>query len=136
LVKILKLGIAGIAAGMLLASCGGGGTSGGGGGGGGCSSATGAASSGTTAAQTVKINSDPNTIGRFDPKTVNVKVGDSVEWDWVDSSAQHSVTADDCSFDSGLQSAGAKFTVTFSKAGDFKYHCSIHSQMTADVNVS
>lgn len=131
--KVWKFAMLAPAFALLLSACGGGGTAGGGGGGGGCTQK--GAASGATAAQTVKIDSDPNTIGKYDPQTVNVKVGDSVEWDWVDSSAQHSVTADDSSFESCLQSAGTKFTVTFSSAGDFKYHCQIHSGMTGDIKV-
>jgi plastocyanin len=130
-VSVWKIVIVVAASALVLTGCGGstgdnGGTS--------CNPTGGA--SGATAAQTVKINSDPNTVGRFDPGTVSVKVGDSVEWDWVDNSAQHSVTADDNTFDSCLLGAGSKFAATFSKAGDFKYHCTIHSGMTGDVKVS
>jgi plastocyanin len=124
--------LAGSAA-LVLTGCGGGG--GGGGGGGSACNSTGGAS-GATAAQTVTVNPDPNTVGRYDPQTVSVKTGGSVEWDWKDTSINHSVTADDGTFDSCLQNAGAKFTVTFSKAGDFKYHCTIHAQMIGEVKVS
>lgn len=90
-----------------------------------------------TAAQTVKINSDPTNVGAYAPATVSVKKGDSVEWDWVDNSAKHSVTSDDnTTFDSCLQSSGSKFVVTFNTTGDIKYHCSIHSGMVGDVKVS
>ncbi len=130
--SVWKLAVVAAGAALVLTACGGG--SGGTSGGGGSCNPTGGAS-GATAAQTVKINPDPNTVGRYDPQTVNVKVGESVEWDWVDNSAQHSVSADDSSFESCLQSSGSKFTVTFSKAGDFKYHCQIHAQMTGDVKV-
>jgi plastocyanin len=114
----------------------------------GCGGGDGTSSSGTSAcsqtggtttgsgSQVVKLNSDPNTIGRYDPATLNLKVGDTVEFDWVDSSSRHSVSADDGSFESCLQSSGYKFVVTFSKAGDFKYHCQIHAQMLGDVKVS
>lgn len=117
---------------LMLAACGG--SSNGTSGNSGCNQ-TGGSSSGASATQTVKVVPDPNTVGKFDPATINVKTGDTVEWDFQDSSSQHSVTADDSSFDSCLQSSGAKFVVTFSKAGDFKYHCSIHAQMIADVKV-
>ena len=129
--SVWRIAIIAVGAAFILAGCGGSGSDNGGQG---CNPTGGA--SGATAAQTVKLNSDPNTVGRFDPGTVNVKAGDSVEWDWVDNSAQHSVTADDNTFDSCLQGAGSKFTVTFSKAGDFKYHCTIHSGMTGDIKVS
>jgi plastocyanin len=130
-VSVWKIAIIAVGSAFVLAACGGSSSYNGGTG---CNQTGGA--SGATAAQTVKINSDPNTVGRYDPAAVNVKVGDSVEWDWVDNSAQHSVTADDNTFDSCLQGAGSKFTVTFSKAGDVKYHCTIHSGMTGDVKVS
>jgi plastocyanin len=90
-----------------------------------------------TAAQTVKVVADPNTVGTYDPKSVSVKAGESVEWDFQDQGAQHSVTSDDnTTFDSCLLSAGGKFLATFSTAGDFKYHCTIHSQMVGDIKVS
>jgi plastocyanin len=118
---------------LVLAACG---SSSGGGGGNTACSPKGGSTSGT-GSQVVKINSDPSTVGRYDPPTVTVTKGQSVEWDWVDNAAQHSVTSDDnTTFDSGLCSAGAKFVVTFNTAGDFKYHCTIHAAMTGDVKVS
>jgi plastocyanin len=90
-----------------------------------------------TATQIVKLNPDPNTVGRYDPQSVSVTTGQSVEWDWVDNGSQHSVTSDDnTTFDSCLQGAGAKFIVTFNTAGDFKYHCQIHAAMTGEIKVS
>lgn len=117
----------------MLAACGGGaGTTADNGG-----SCTAKGAGSGTAAQTVKINSDPTNVGAYAPATVTVKKGDSVEWDWVDTGAQHSVTSDDnTTFDSCLQGAGSKFVVTFNTAGDVKYHCTIHSGMVGDVKVS
>jgi len=90
-----------------------------------------------TASQVVKINPDPNTIGKYEPSTVSVTKGQTVEWDWIDNGAQHSVTSEDTTtFDSGLCGAGTKFFVTFNNAGDFKYHCTIHAAMIGDVKVS
>jgi plastocyanin len=117
---------------LVLAACG---SSSGGGGDSGCTPKGGSTSG--TGSQVVKLNPDTNTIGRYDPSTVTVTKGQTVEWDWVDNSAQHSVTSDDnTTFDSGLCSAGAKFVVTFNTAGDFKYHCQIHAQMLGVVKVS
>jgi len=124
------MAIGSVATALLLASCGG---SSGDNGGQSCSP-TGGSTSGT-ATQTVKIVSDPNTIGKYEPANVSLKVGDTVAWDFQDNSAQHSVTADDSSFDSCLENSGAKFMVTFSKAGDFKYHCQIHAQMLGEIKV-
>ena len=127
---VWKMAIGSVATALLLVSCGG---SSGDNGGQSCSP-TGGSTSGT-ATQTVKVVSDPNTIGKYEPANVSLKVGDTVAWDFQDNSAQHSVTADDSSFDSCLENSGAKFMVTFSKAGDFKYHCQIHAQMLGEIKV-
>jgi plastocyanin len=131
-VSVWKLAIVAVGTTLVLAGCGS--TSSDNGGGQGCST-TGGSSSGT-GTTTVKIVSDPNTIGKFDPSSVSVSTGQSVEWDFQDSTTTHSVTSDTTGvFDSCLQNSGAKFVVTFTTAGDFKYHCTIHSQMTGDVKV-
>jgi plastocyanin len=127
------MAIAAAGSALVLAACG---STGGNNGGSASCSPQGGATSGTGTA-TVKIVSDPNTIGKFDPSSVSIKTGATVEWDFQDNSTNHSVTSDDTGvFDSCLQTAGAKFVVTFSTAGDFKYHCTIHAQMTGDVKVS
>ncbi len=125
-----------VAAGIALAvpSCGG--SSSETGGGGGCTNPVGAASGNVTAAQTVKVVTDPTTVGRFDPSPVSIKPGDSVTWDFQDQSVSHTVTADNGSFDSCLQAAGFKFTVTFSTAGTYSYKCTVHAGMIGDVKVS
>jgi plastocyanin len=131
-VSVWKMAIAAVGTTLLLAACGG---SSSGDGAGACAPKGGTTSG--TASQVVKINPDPSTVGKFDPGTLTVSKGQTVEWDWIDSGAQHSVTSDDnTTFDSGLCSAGAKFFVTFNTAGDFKYHCTIHAAMTGDVKVS
>jgi plastocyanin len=131
-VNVWKMAIVAAGSALVLAACGS--TTGGGGGGGSCTPSGGSASgSGTT---TVKVVSDPNTVGKFDPATVTVTAGQSVEWDFADNSGTpHTVTADDSSFESCSQTSG-KFVVTFSKAGDVKYHCTLHSQMLGTIKVS
>jgi len=132
-VSVWKMAIVAAGSALVLAACGSSST--GGGGDTGCTPKGGSTSG--TGAKVVKINPDPATVGRYDPSSVSVTKGQTVEWDWVDNSAQHSVTSDDnTTFDSCLQSAGAKFVVTFNTAGDFKYHCTIHAGMTGDVKVS
>ena len=71
----------------------------------------------------------------FAPPEIDVKVGQTVTWTNQDSTG-HTVTADDGSFDSKELPNGQTFSQTFSKAGTFSYHCSIHSQMKATVVVS
>jgi plastocyanin len=117
---------------LLLTACGGGNPNTGGGGGSSCTT-----SSGATATQVVQINPDPNTVGRFDPNTVNINVGQSVEWDWIDTSSQHSTTSDTGGiWDSCLQNAGFKFVFTFNTAGTYTYHCTIHAAMTGKIVVT
>ena len=129
--NVWKMGILAAGSALVLAACG---SSSGGGGGSSCTPSGGSTSG--SGASTVKIVSDPDTVGKFDPATLTVTAGQSVEWDFADSSGTpHTVTADDSSFDSCSQTSG-KFVVTFSKAGDVKYHCTLHAQMLGTVKVS
>jgi plastocyanin len=89
-----------------------------------------------TAATTVKVVADSQKQGAYQPDPVTAKVGGSVTWTWEDQGNQHSVSADDGSFESCLQGAGSTFTTTFTKAGTYAYHCSIHSQMKGTVTVT
>src|SRR5689334_18145848 len=62
----------------------------------------------------------------FSPKSSTVKVGDTVTWTFKGQSA-HNVTFDD--FNSNLMKSGT-YTHTFTKAGSFEYHCTIHTGMS------
>jgi plastocyanin len=62
---------------------------------------------------------------QFQPQTVTINAGDTVVWT-NNGQVQHTVTADDNSFDSGLLSPGQTFSQTFNTPGTFPYHCSIH----------
>jgi plastocyanin len=70
----------------------------------------------------------------FDPATVTVKVGDTVTWVNQDS-PQHDVVADNGEFKSDLFDKGATFSFTFTAAGTYPYHCSIHPGMVGTVIV-
>ncbi len=70
----------------------------------------------------------------FNPSTLTVPKGTTVTWTNT-ASRTHTVTADDGSFDMQA-AAGTTVTQTFSTAGTFKYHCSIHTQMTGTVVVT
>jgi len=65
----------------------------------------------------------------YDPKVINVKAGDSVEW-MNKSYTEHSATADDGKeFDTGYvapQKTSKK--IVFAKAGTYMYHCSMHGK--------
>jgi len=70
----------------------------------------------------------------FDPGDLTVSVGDTVTWT-NDDDTEHTVTSDDDAFDSGDISGGDTFEQTFDEAGEFAYHCSIHSQMSGTITV-
>jgi plastocyanin len=76
------------------------------------------------------------TSGKFNPDPATAKVGQAVAWSFEDANNQHTATADDGSFDSGTESQGAVFTHTFTAAGTFKYHCTLHADMKGTLTVS
>ncbi len=93
------------------------------------SAAASAAASSGTSADAVTIQGFA-----FGPKSLTVPVGSTVTWTNQDPT-QHTVTADDGSFGSQPLPTGQTFSQTFSKAGTFAYHCTIHPSMTATIVV-
>lgn len=71
----------------------------------------------------------------FNPQEVKATVGKPVTWKFDDGGLQHTVTADDNSFDSGRMSSGT-YARTFSAAGTINYHCQVHSRMHGTIIVS
>jgi len=71
----------------------------------------------------------------FNPPTLTVKTGSTVTVKNTDDTA-HTVTALDGSFDTKPIQPGKSATFTVSKAGTFKYHCNIHSQMHGSLTVT
>jgi plastocyanin len=73
----------------------------------------------------------------FSPGTVSIKVGDSISWS-DSTEAPHTVTADQAGgpMQSGVLNQGDSYRVTFGAAGDFAYHCEIHSYMRGTVHVA
>jgi plastocyanin len=69
---------------------------------------------------------------RFHPSAVTVNPGESVTWVWQDGAIEHNVTAR--GFHSRTQTRGT-FTVRFTHAGTFSYHCTIHEGMVGKVIV-
>jgi plastocyanin/uncharacterized membrane protein len=68
----------------------------------------------------------------FNPPTLTVRPGDTVEWKNEDIFA-HTATADDKSFDSGLVQPGESWKMTFAKPRNLSYHCTPHPNMRAQV---
>lgn len=71
---------------------------------------------------------------QYSPTAIEVKVGDTVVWNNTDD-RDHTVVADDGSFDSGNIRAGSSFSHTFTKAGSFAYGCKYHPRMRGTVVV-
>lgn len=59
------------------------------------------------------------------PDQVQIRAGQSVVWQFEDGAVPHSVTADDKSFDSGIQSSG-ELTHRFTQAGTYDDTSTVH----------
>lgn len=66
---------------------------------------------------------------RFSPGELRIDVGDEVQWT-NRGDEDHSVLADDSSFDSGRVKPGETYERRFEEAGTFPYHCELHPEMT------
>ena len=71
----------------------------------------------------------------FAPQSTTIHVGDTVTWANADAQG-HTATADDGSWQTGTISGNTSKSLTFTTAGTFAYHCSIHQQMTATLVVT
>ncbi len=85
-----------------------------------------------TAASSVVINNFA-----FSPAAITVKAGTKVTWKNNDSTT-HTVTENDSQAGpaSGNLAPGSSYSFTYTTAGTFKYHCSIHPDMTGTVTVT
>jgi plastocyanin len=71
----------------------------------------------------------------FNPVTITVSAGTTITWTNKDG-VSHTVTSDTALFDSGTIASNGTYSHTFSTAGTFAYHCSIHTDMMATVVVN
>ena len=71
----------------------------------------------------------------FQPPALEVAVGVTVVWENIDGDDDHTVTADDGAFNSGVMPVGTAFEHTFDAPGTYPYFCAIHPGMVATVNV-
>jgi plastocyanin len=71
-------------------------------------------------AVTVWVIADPAIIGGFAPSNITIKRGTKVTWIWK--VGGHDVAP----FHIGIESAGFKFSKTFTKTGRFAYQCLVH----------
>ncbi len=96
-----------------------------------CSSPAAQPSGDENAGQEVEVSISNYT---FEPKDLEVKVGTTVTWTNLDN-VEHTVTANDGAFDSGLFGKDAAFSFTFQTAGSFPYYCIPHPNMIGTVTV-
>ena len=92
---------------------------------------------GSSSPETTAADKGPQVImtnRAYDPQEITVKVGDTVTWVNQDA-PKHDVVADNGEFKSSLFDKGQSFSFTFTKAGTYPYHCSIHPGMTGTVVV-
>jgi plastocyanin len=71
----------------------------------------------------------------FTPAELTVPLGATVTWT-NRHPANHDVVADDGTFASPLLGTGESFSFTFTAAGEFPYHCSIHASMQGTIIVT
>jgi plastocyanin len=79
-------------------------------------------------ARTVSVGVANGNVLSFFPATTNIATGDSVLWTWNSTGiTPHSTTSDTNGlWDSTSVPAPHTFTQTFTSAGTFPYHCTIH----------
>jgi plastocyanin len=95
-----------------------------------CSKASKSSTSGTTLpAGTIDIHNFS-----FQPNPEHAKVGETITVTNLDGT-DHSLTANNGSFDTGVFSGGSK-TFVVNKAGTYTFHCRIHNFMTGTLVVS
>ncbi len=89
-----------------------------------CGSSGGATSGGSTApaAATVEIKNYA-----FNPATVTIQAGQTVQWNFDDNGVAHNVIGDDGMHTADLTTG--TFRHTFKHAGTFNYQCSLHASM-------
>jgi plastocyanin len=73
----------------------------------------------------------------YDPKKLEVHVGDSVAWT-NEARSRHTATSDDegKSFDTGeIEPGKSSKPIKFEKAGEFQYHCQVHGKTMSGIIV-
>ncbi len=72
---------------------------------------------------------------RFSPQQVQVRVGQTVTWQFLDEDG-HDATANDRSFASEVLAGGQEYQHRFDRAGTYTYLCTLHPSMTGTVVVA
>lgn len=129
--------LAGIGLAAALAGCGDKAPAGSDNGGGGSSSAGGGGSIGTGGKSIgiAKVTVKASDADMFDPKAQSAAVGDVVEWTNTGSQSHNITFAGDQNVGDQTFSAGDKWQIKFTKAGTYKYQCTIHPGMEGEIDV-
>lgn len=109
----------------------------------------------TQAGTTAIVNVAQGAVTSFNPGTVVIRAGDTVEWDFRDGTSYHSTTSGTCTpdpyyggsnceplpsglnWDSGQRAAGDHFSQLFTTVGSYRYYCMVHGyMMTGTVQVN
>jgi plastocyanin len=86
-------------------------------------------------ARVFMVDNEPDlTNWHFDPAQLTVPVGATVVWQ-NKGQQDHTVTADDKSFDSGYVTGGSEWQRAFPNPGTYAYHCQPHPWMTGVIRV-
>lgn len=85
--------------------------------------------------EAVAVNSVSMGDNFFQPASLNVAVGQAVEWKNT-GNLPHTATADTGSFDSGLVMKTKTFSQVFEVPGTFTYACAVHPEMVGTVVVA
>ena len=86
-------------------------------------------------ARVLMVDNEPDlTNWHFEPAEVTVPAGSTVVWH-NKGKEEHSVTADNKSFDSGWKPKGGNYQRTFTRPGTYAYHCAPHPWMKGVVKV-
>ncbi|MEP6615863.1 MAG: cupredoxin domain-containing protein [Ginsengibacter sp.] len=72
----------------------------------------------------------------FSPATLTVKTGTTIVWKNNDGTAHTATSNDGSTFNTGNILAGYSGTAVVNTAGNFTYHCQIHSNMTGTIIVT
>lgn len=81
------------------------------------------------------VDNEPDlTRWHYDPADITVPAGTTVVW-VNKGKEEHTVTADDKSFDSGLRKTGGTFSRSFPQPGRYSYFCQPHPWMKGTVQV-
>ncbi len=69
---------------------------------------------------------------KFNPEIITVGTGTTINWINKDKT-NHTIVSDSDDFKSEEIGAGQYYSFTFSKAGEYKYHCGIHPEMKGTI---